>query len=488
MKRTNSASAPENALTIFNNKSEIPSELRNLDAGYLLDVIEEAQGGNTYNLLAVYRDLISSDNQVMAEFEKRKGSVLGDTISIQPWDKKNPYDIAASELCSDVLLNPAFETMRAWLLNSALYPVAVVEKVFQPTLRGFKIKDLRPVPYRLLDYREGELRIYDTDERGNVLATTHSVDPARYIVHRSHTLPVPDNWGGPFRSILFWVLLRTMDRQWWADLLERFGTPFMKGKYKDADGKRVLEAAFKLAVRLGGIVVSQGTEVEIVQAAAGDSTSSHHMFLDVCNKEISKLIVGQTLSSTADPTGIGGGASGLQSEVREDIRKSDARLLSATIRHQLFAQLVAANGLSGNAPIIMFGADSASEINSLVGGVKALYEAGLEPDDDGLSVIQERVGYGIRRRQSAPAMMPFNAYPLSAAQPPPPERSKTDRLADVHAARDAALAEIVRTSKSSAEAIRRIKSSLENNPSDDASEILAEAMDDYAARALKSQK
>jgi len=478
---------PENAITIFNTRSELPSELRNLTAEHLLAVIEEAQGGNTYNLFAIYRDLIASDNQVQSEFEKRKGAVLGDTISIQPWDKHNPADTAAMQLCSGMLDSTPFETMRTWLLNSSLYPVAVVEKVFQSTGRGFKLKECRPVPYRLLDYREGYLRIYDTDPSGNVLPTTHDADPARYIVHRSHTLPTPDNWGGPFRSILFWVLLRTMDRQWWADLLERFGTPFMKGKYRDDTGKRILEAAFRLAVRLGGIVISQGTEVDLVQAAAGDSTSSHNTFLDVCNKEISKLIVGQTLSSTADPTGIGGGASGFQSEVRDDIRQSDARLLSSTIRNQLFTQLVAINALPGNPPTIMFGADSATETKVLVSGVKALYEAGLEPDDDGLAIIQERVGYGIRRRVAPSSMLPFHAFPL-AAPPTTPHSTTLDRLTDATAVRNAALADIVRTSRSSGEAIRRIKEYLEKHPTDDASEILAEAMDDYATRALRSQK
>lgn len=477
---------PDEQITIFNDRNEIPSDLRNLTASNLLAVIEEAQNGNTYNLFSVYRDLIASDNQIRSEFSKRMGSVLGDSISVQAWDKKNQYDVTAKDLCSELLDSDPFESCRAWLLNAALFPVAVVEKVFKATPSGFRIKDLIPVPYRLLDYRDGFLKIYDTDQAGNVLTTTHIADPARYIIHRGDPLPLPDTWGGPMRAILFWALLRTNDRQWWADLMERFGTPFMKGKYKDDAGKRILERAFRLAVRLGGIVVSKDTDVEIVQAASSDSSNSHQVFLDVCNKEISKLIVGQTLSSTSDPQGIGGGAAGLQGEVRDDIRKSDARHLSRSIRNQLFAPLCSFNGNPGHAPIIMFGSDSAAEVKALVSGVKDLHEAGLEPDDDGLSTIQERVGYGIRRRVQPAMSMPFSAVSLSAT--PQPEPSFSDKMSDAITVQQAEIQSIIRDSKSSADCIQKLKEYFAKHPSDEAATILASAMDSYAERALNSRR
>ena len=474
---------PENAITIFNDRNELPSELRNLTAASLLAAIEEAQSGSTASLFSIYRDLIASDNQLQSEFAKRKGAVTGDTISIQPWDKKSPADVAAKGICDPLLDSAAFAGACAWLLNGTLYPVAVAEKVYAQTTVGFRVAAIIPVPYRLLDYRDGILKIFDTDPAGNVLSTSHAADASRYIVHRGHTLPIPDTWGGPMRSILFWVLLRTMGRQWWADLLERFGMPFLKGKYKDQAGKEVLERAFRLALRLGGIVVSANTEVEIKQAAASDSSSSHSLFIDLCNKEISKLIVGQTLSSNSDPTGIGQGAAPLQGEVRDDIRKTDARQLSMTLRNQLFMQLCSINGLAGHAPNVLFGADSAADVFKLVAGVKHLYEAGLEPDDEGLETIQERVGFGIRRRVAAPSAFPFSAMPLSAAPVTPPP-SQVDRLATSLAARDNAIQTIILESTSSSEALRRLKEYVRTHPTDDASEIVAEAMESFASRAL----
>ena len=80
-----------------------------------------------------------------------------------------------------------------------------------------------------------------------------------------------------------------MNRQWWAQFLERYGQSFLKGKYSNKDDRAVLERAFRTALKLGGIVISAKTEAEIVQAA---NTSGDHFpkFIECCNLEISKLI------------------------------------------------------------------------------------------------------------------------------------------------------------------------------------------------------
>ncbi|MBQ9727096.1 MAG: DUF935 family protein [Kiritimatiellae bacterium] len=479
-------------ITVYAWRNEPQSDLRSLTAASLLGKIELAEGGDTRELFALYRDLLASDNQLQMEFENRKRAVEGDTSTLLPFDKSSPPDVEAKDRCFPLLDSAPFYTAKTWLLNAVLYPVAVCEKVYAPAPGGYALAQIVPVPYQLLDYREGTLRIFDTDERGNALPTSHAPDPARYVVHRGHTLPLPDNWGGPMRAILFWILLRSMSRQWWADLLERFGMPFLKGKYSDEKGKTVLQRAFVIAQRLGGIVVHKNTEVEIVQAAAGDSSGSHERFIELCNKEISKLVAGQTLSSNAQPTGLGNGATPLQGAVRDDIRKSDCQRLAATLRTQLLAQFCQINAVPGRVPLLVFGSDSAAEMKALIGTVADLAAAGLEPDDDGLAALSERVGFGLRRK-AAPAASPgfpaaFHAVPL-AADPAAgkPREAPADKAGVVQGAAPSApdpLAEIVRTSRSSTECLRRLREALATRPLDEQAEELAAAMDSYAAKAL----
>ena len=471
-------------ISVFSSGHELPSALRGMTAARLLGIIDQAEGGSTEELFALYRDVIASDTHIQSEFAKRKDAVLGDTVAVLPWDKADPHCIASQELCAKLVDSEPFTTLADWLLNATLYPVAVAEKVFAPAPGGYRLSRVVPVPYRLLDYSGGGLKIFDADAQGNRLSTSREPDPARYIVHRGHNLPIPDTWGGPMRACLFWWLLKTMSRQWWAELLERFGMPFLKGKFSDDAGKAILTRAFAMAQRLGGVVISKNTEVEIQQAASGDSSNSHERFIEACNREISRLIVGQTLSSTAEATGLGSGTASLQGAVKDDIRKKDARLLSVTIRGQLFLQFCAINGESGPAPIVVFGSDSAAEMVSLVDLVAKLGNAGLEPDDDALDTISERVGFHVRRKAAAPAFpgSPFSLHALSAPVPQPPRDDSAGDLAAALSGRYAPLRKIIAESTSSADCLRRCKEWLAAHENDAAADILSDAMAAYAAR------
>lgn len=501
-KKTKQPASDKVQVTVLDPRRELPSQVRHMSADRLAGIIELAQNGDTRELFALYRDVITNDNQVRSEFMKRKIAVLGDPVSVVPFQKKEQDDVDASAFCSDVLDNPTFADAESWLMNATLYPVAVVEKVFEARPDGgFALKALVPVHYQLLDYSQGEMRIFDVDENGNPMPTSHEVTPERYIVHRCDLMPAPDNWGGAMRSILFWWLLRTMDRQWWGDALERFGVPFLKGKYSDEKGKATLERAFRLAVRLGAIVVSKNTEVEIVQAASSDSSQSYERFITICNQEISKLIVGQTLSSNASPTGeLGGGTANLQGEVRDDIRKADAKALAATFRSQLFDQLLAINGKPGRSPKILFGSESSAELSASLSLISKLKEAGLEPDDDALNTLSERLGFGIRRAAvPQPGMLPFSAaasvppyqsLPLSAADSVDDHAaaSSADDLSRAFATDLAPLQAVIAESTSPDDCIRRVQDWVSNHNPANAADMIEKALYVYSMAGARAAR
>lgn len=497
-------------ITELDPRRELPSVVRYLSADRLMGIIEQAQNGDTRELFALYRDIITNDNQVRSEFFKRKIAVLGDPVTVIPFKKADPADVDDATLCGAVIENATFADAQSWLMNATLFPVAVVEKVFAPLPSGgFALKALVPVHYQLLDYSQGAMRIFDVDDAGTPLHTSHEVTPERYIVHRCDLMPAPDNWGGAMRSILFWWLLRTMSRQWWADLLERFGVPFLKGKYRDEQGRATLERAFRLAVRLGALVISDKTETEVVQAANGDASNSHERFITLCNQEISKLIVGQTLSSTASPTGeLGGGTANLQGEVRDDIRKADAKALAATLRGQLFEQLLAINGHTGRAPKILFGSESAREQAATLTVIGKLHEAGLEPDDDALNTLSERIGFGIRRAAPPQSpMLPFSAVPWEGRDPSRPlgeaallplsaadsvedrpAATRADDLAQAFADDLAPLQSVIAASTSPEDCIRRVEAWVEKHNPANAADVIEKALYVYSMAGARSAR
>ena len=425
---------PTRSVTRWNSLHAEPFQAASLDVGALHTALRQAEGGDVRQLFAIYRDAVLADSHVQSEFSKRKLAIIGDTYSILPTDKTSEPDLSAARLIETIIEDiPGWNLAVSHLMDSVLWPVAVVEKVFRPAGSGFTIQKLVPVPHDLLDFNLGTLRIRETDAGGRPLEQFHAPDPVRYIVHRNHLLTTPDHWGGPMRSILFWWLLGSMDRDWWARFLDRYGSPFLVGKYSQSDdeSRSVLERAFSMAVRIGGLVISNETDVEIKQAATASTGEAYQLFYQISRREISKLIVGQTLSAEAQSTGLGSGVAGVQAEVRDDYRKFDAKAIGETLRDQLFRPLLAYNSLAVvGVPKISWGSVSAAEAKATGDMLVSINQAGLRVADSGLDALSDRIGLPIERvvAPGTPLTMPI-AMSVLAAQLP-------DRLTRADAAID----------------------------------------------------
>jgi phage gp29-like protein len=413
---------PTQVITRWSNQAEPAALANQMDVDRIHQILRSAEAGNTTDLFALYRDILLADSHLQGEFNKRKLAVLGDPLNLQPYDKRNPEDVTNA-----AMIKTEIDDCSSWLgacahlLDGHLWPVAVVEKVFRPSTKpgqGFEIATLIPVPDQLLDYTTGKLMIKDTDERGNPTGTMHEPESNRYIVHRGHLLTVADNWGGPMRSLVFWWLLSVMSRDWWARFLDRYGAPFLVGKYdQDDDASRsVLERAFQFAVRVGGLVVSKETEVEIKQAASSQSADSYERFLTICQREKSKLIVGHTLSAEAQATGMNSGQQQGAEKVRQDIRQFDAMMLGATLRQQLFDQLLRINSRRGRSPKPLWGAESYDNAKIIAEVLMNLKTAGLEPTEQSIATLSERLGFDVQRALS-PSLggLPMSAGLLALA-------------------------------------------------------------------------
>jgi len=399
------AEDPADQVTVLSMRSEPDAIAQTMTVDRVHAVIRDAEAGNTRDLFALYRDVIATDGHLQAEFSKRKLAVLGDRMAVLPWDKKTPADVKAAEAIESMI-----HSCQSWkkacihLLDAVLWPVAVVEKVFVPSGRGFALGNLVPVPHHLLDYSKGEMRIHDVDPiSGTILPTSREVDPLRYIVHRGHLLTMPDNWGGPMRAILFWWLLSNMSREWWARFLDRYGAPFIVAKHARGDdtSRNVLRRALSLSIKLGGLVVTEDCNVELIQASTGNTGEAYEKFLTICQREKSKIVVGQTLSSEAQSTGLGSGVADAHESVRNDIRAWDASSLGDTIRLQLAAQFLDINGITAATPTLNWGSLSPDELKAQAELLVAYKQAGLRPTDEAIEAISTDSGIALERDPDA---------------------------------------------------------------------------------------
>lgn len=428
-------------------RQETPNTSRGLDVAAAQSAIAAAEGGDTRQLFAIYRDLTVGGSHVQCELGKRKMAVLSQPHSVQPEDKENPEDVKAAAAVAQMIRDCCNWTDGlGHLLDGTLWPVAVAEKIFrprdepvnwskdgtaQPAFRlNYTLDKLHIVNPTLLCFRqpyqlnkpgnapkpkgsteslptgdawESDLRFYATDENGTInwsFESSYPAERARHIVYRGHLLSgVRDNWGGPMRSILFWQLLAALGRDWFARAMERYGAPFPVAKTdaNNQDAVNFLRDALSLSTKIGGLVVDNDTQVDLIQAMTTNMADAHERFIGVCNREISKVIVGQELSSTAQATGLGSGVAKLQGEVREDIRAYDQIKLAETLCRQLFEPFLAVNGLTGKVKIV-WGGLSADEAKTTAELLVSLSNAGLEPTEEAIPLIGERIGFALQRK------------------------------------------------------------------------------------------
>lgn len=409
-----------------------PQYLANtLDVNKIQAALRSAERGDTWLYFTIVRDMIVSYTHFGAEWSKRKGVIVGQPYSLIPYEKGNKDDEIACEVIKQMI-----DSCRNWregclhLLDATLMPLSAAEKVFEPVSMSdaikfkhplrFKLKEIAPVQYPLLCFKvpylsfgdkknefnaddwEAWLRIYQTFDNGVInfsVDEAYKVEPDRHIVHRGNLLSpsIPPNFGGQIRAVLFWWLLATQDRDWWALMMQKYGSPFILGKAdaQQKDTVAFLQAAFSLATQIGGLVIDKKADAELIQANSTDGSNSHKIFSDFCNCEVSKLVVGQVLSSTPKSTGLGSGMADQAEGVREDVKIADQTNFSDTLEKQLFEQCLRINGYSGRAPKIFFGGIKTEQAMMFTKSLAQLYQGGYRIPQSHLVVAEEKLGYPI---------------------------------------------------------------------------------------------
>lgn len=407
-----------------------------LDVNRIQSALRSAERGDTWLYFTIVRDMIAGYAHLQAEWAKRKMVIVGQPYSLIPYDKDDKDDIVAAGVIKEMIDN-----CRNWrdgclhLLDATLMPASAAEKIYEPigsTDRAkfkfpvrMKLKEIAPIDYILLCFKipylaytpmannnpatvfdpdawESWLRFYKTMPGGSIDFSTsdvYSPDPEIHIVHRGNILcpSIPPNFGGQIRAILFWWLLATQDRDWWAMMMQKYGSPFILGKAdaQQADTVAFLQQAFSLATQIGGLVIDKKADAELIQANSTDGSNSHKVFNDYCNCEVSKIVVGQVLSSTPKNTGLGSGMAAQAESVREDIKLADQTNFSDTLRKQLFEQYLRINGYSGRAPNIFWGGVKPSDAMAITKATAQLYQGAIRPTKDALTFLGEKLGYPV---------------------------------------------------------------------------------------------
>lgn len=175
---------------------------------------------------------------------------------------------------------------------------------------------------------------------------TVPLEPFKFIVHFAKAksgLPIR---GGLARAAGWSYMFKNYVLKDWVTFAEVFGQPLRLGKYgpgaTDADKQSLLSAVANIGTDAAAII-PDSMLIEFTEARQTGSADLYERFCEYLDRQVSKAVLGQTLTTDL-PRGTGSRAAAqVHDEVRRDILAADARRLGETLTRDLIKPLVDLN-------------------------------------------------------------------------------------------------------------------------------------------------
>jgi phage gp29-like protein len=307
-----------------------------ITAGFFLDnpdptLLTESKGKG----LKLY-DEVDRDAHSGSVLQTRYLAVAGEKWEVKPGvDDTKGQKIAA--FVSKSLKNCNLLQAVQELLQGILYGFYVGEIIWQE-------KDKQIVPARILvkhPRRFGFSQARELRMLTKVAPREGEAVPERKFIVFSYG--ASDNpYGKALGQRLWWpVWFKKHGIKFWLVFLEKFGMPTGVGKYKSGatpEEKTTLKEAVDAIHSETGLIIPDGMIIELLEASRS-GTVTYESMCDYMDRQISKAVLGQTLTTEVS----GGGsyaASQTHDEVRQDIKEADAGMMAECLNETLVKWLV----------------------------------------------------------------------------------------------------------------------------------------------------
>lgn len=282
-------------------------------------------------LMNLYHDIML-DGHLTAVTEKRILKILNAGLVYSEDGKEN-------ELVDNLMDSEAFEQLLRNIIESRLYGHSL--SWIDITLPGQKAPEVD-----LIDRRHivPPLHIYKyRDSDNNNAGIDYTETPLyNYILSTGRKKDL-----GLLLKCAPYVLLKRGDVSDWATFAEVFGMPLRKGTYPAHNPqarKELLEAMDEMGAA-SSVAVPDGSNIEFVQNTTSTSGKGiHECFADWCDKQISKTILTNTLTTDAE----GGKYKGdIHAESENEVTKADLRFVLRVLNDR-FTELLELHGYKPN--------------------------------------------------------------------------------------------------------------------------------------------
>ncbi len=336
-------------------------------------VLHQAEIGSARDYLTLAEEMEERYLHYASQVQTRRLAIEGVAPSV-----KAPKGVPAKivDFVHELVADPNFQDATGLITDGIAKGYAVIEPIWE-----YERGALRPVKYIWRDQRFFQFDLLTQTELRLAVDGSMDGEPLKkptFIVHAPRSKAGIPIRRGFARAAAWAFLLQSFALKDWSAFAEIYGIPLRLGRYhpgaSEADKKALLQAVRSIAADAAAII-PQGMALEFVETKGQRGEAVFGQLLDYLDKQVSKLVVGQTMTSD---NGASMAQAKVHNEVRLDIQRADGRQLANTVNRDHITWAVAMNfGPQDVYPTVEYPVAEPEDTKALADGVAKLVPLGL---------------------------------------------------------------------------------------------------------------
>ena len=355
--------------------SEYPSN--GLTPVKLAEIFKEADAGDVLRQMELFEEMEEKDPHLFSQLQTRKNAVTGLDFEIIPFSD-DPRDKEIADFIEEQINGiESLEDVETDLLDAIGKGFAVSEIMWGYDEGHVVVREIKSRHQKRFfwDSLDDSFKVRTKDAPEGILLPTNKFVVHRYKARSGHT-----SRAGILRVVAWMYLFKNYDLKDWVSFAEVYGLPLRLGKYapgaSEADKVALMQALIQIGADAAGII-PDGTSIDFITTEKTSSSDLYERLARYCDEQISKAILGQTLTSDS-----GGGSyaqSKTHNDVRHDLTVADCKSLASTLRRDLIRPLCIFNfGEDKRVPHIRFDCEESEDLTQTATIIGTLVnEAGL---------------------------------------------------------------------------------------------------------------
>jgi phage gp29-like protein len=320
---------------------------------------ESASSRPFSNLYDLYQEMEDKDGHLFSVLQTRKIGVLSRDRRLLPASNA-PADLRVADFVQRVLAAiPNFDRALYNLLDAIAKGFSVLEILWEVSGGDVFVSRLKSRHQALFAFDpDGTLRLLNPPrDYLNSISASPAAAPARQP-SPFWGVPLPEGkfivfsfdpqnenpYGKGLCCRAYWYYwFKKNNLKFWVIYNEKFGSPTIIGKYSAGTSEEERQRLFDVIESLQtdtGVTVPQDVVIEFLEARRSGTINSYKDLADWCNDEISKIVLGQTLTTTEGRRSGSLALGRVHETVRHEYVEADARTLMDVINSQLIPYIV----------------------------------------------------------------------------------------------------------------------------------------------------